>query len=392
MTAPADADSANARYLIQGGFIEREAAGIYNFLPLGYLVLRKIEQIIREEMNAVGGQEIHMPVIHPRENWIKTGRDELMDAILYRTKGHAGSEFVLGPSHEEIVTPLVKKFIQSYKDLPLAVYQIQTKFRNEPRAKSGILRGREFGMKDMYSFHATEEDLDEFYKKAIEAYLKIYRRLGLQAYVIEASGGTFTDKYSHEFSVKAIVGEDTILICEKCGFGQNEEIAKVKDRCQKCQGSLRKEKAIEAGNIFKLGTKFSKDFGLIYTDENGVSHPLTMGCYGIGVTRLMGTIVEASHDDKGIIWPESVAPFTIHLLYLGNEKEVKDACEELYKKLQAQGQEVLFDDRDESAGKKLADADLIGIPNRVLVSAKTLQKKSAEWKKRNEKESHLTPL
>lgn len=391
MTPPADADSANARFLIQGGFIEREAAGIYSYLPLGFRVLQKIEQIIREEMNAVGGQEIFMPVLHPRENWIQSGRDETMKDILYRTKGHAEHEFVLGPSHEEIVTPLAKKFIQSYKDLPFAVYQIQTKFRNEPRAKAGILRGREFGMKDMYSFHANEKDLDEYYEKVLKAYIRIYKRIGLTIYVVEASGGPFSEKFSHEFAVKTEVGEDTIRVCEACKYGQNMEVANI-SKCPKCKGILKEEKAIEAGNIFKLGTKFSEAFDLAYTDEKGVSQPVVMGCYGFGTTRLVGTIVEASHDDKGIIWPESVAPYKIHLLHLGKEQDVQTATEDLYKKLQQKGEEVLYDDREESAGKKLNDADLIGIPLRIIVSVKTLAKNSAEQKKRSEKEAKFVSL
>ncbi len=535
MNPPADADSANARFLIQAGFIEREAAGIYNFLPLGLRVLQKINQIIREEMNSVDGQEIFMPILHPRENWITTGRDETMKTILYRTKGAGGSDFVLGPSHEEIVTPLAKKFIRSYKDLPLALYQIQAKFRNEPRAKAGILRGREFGMKDMYSFHATEEDLDAYYEKAKAAYARVYERMGLEAYIVEASGGAFSDKFSHEFSVRTPVGEDTILLCEACKYAQNLEIAEalmespqgasekekplqevaakrgpsiaegeklhgiprwkilktvvykisngllgvcirgdleinqeklekflgeevrtatsqelkaaglsvgfispigldlpfiadhsvkqiqnfctgankhehdylnanlgrdfviktfahfanVALKCPKCKKPVKEEKAIEAGNIFKLGTKYSKAFGLTYADEKGEEHIITMGCYGIGSTRLMGTIVEASHDEKGIIWPASVAPYQIHLLHLGKEPEVKEAALELYNKLQRQGVEVLYDDRDESAGKKLADADLIGIPVRVLVSKKTLEKKGVEVKRRKEQKSEV---
>lgn len=535
MNAPADADSANARFLIQGGFVEREAAGIYNYLPLGWRVLRKIQQIIREEMELVDGQEISMPVLHPRENWQKTGRDETLDAILYRTKGAGDHDFVLGPSHEEIVTPLAKKFVRSYKDLPLSLFQIQAKFRNEPRAKAGILRGREFGMKDMYSFHASERDLDSYYERVKEAYLRVYERMGLKAYVVKASGGAFSDKFSHEFAVRTPAGEDTIVVCEQCHFAENLEIAEafiesppgadepekplkevaakrgpsieegvnlhnvpawkilktvvyktnggligvsirgdleinneklakfleqevrvadaadlkaaklavgfispvgvgipciadhsvkyvknfctgankpqrdllnvnlgrdfqikafahfadVQLKCPTCKRVIKEEKAIEAGNIFKLGTKYSDAFDLTYTDEQGAAHRIIMGCYGIGSTRLMGTIVEASHDEKGIIWPASIAPYQVHLLHLGKEPEVKEAALELYKKLQGQGVEVLYDDRDESAGKKLNDADLIGIPVRVLVSKKTLEKKGVEIKRRAEAKSEI---
>ena len=238
---PHDANSKNAELLTKAGFIDKLSSGIYSFLPLGLRVLHKINHIIREEMNAVGGQEILMPSLHPVENWDKTGRNETMDDILYRTKS-GDKEFVFGPSHEETVTPLVKKFVQSYKDLPLSVYQIQTKFRDEPRAKSGLLRGREFGMKDMYSFHTTEEDLDEYYEKAMEVYLNVYTRCGLEAYVIEASGGAFTDKYSHEFSIKTDAGEDTMIFCKKCKFSQNLEIAEGKfDNPTSEEGELEKE-------------------------------------------------------------------------------------------------------------------------------------------------------
>jgi prolyl-tRNA synthetase len=392
-TAPHDADSVNAKYLTQGGFIDQQAAGIYHFLPLGMRVLQKINQIIREEMNTVGGQELLMPVLHPLSLWETTGRTETMDEILYRTQGASDQDFVLGPSHEETVTPLAKKFIQSYKDLPLAVYQLQTKFRNEPRAKSGILRGREFGMKDMYSFHRDEADLDRYYEEVKEAYLKIYERLGLEAYVVEASGGAFTDKFSHEFSVVTVAGEDTILLCKKCKIAQNIEIAKQKKlNCPKCGQPLEEQKAIEAGNIFKLGTKFSKDFDLTFTDENGERKLTVMGCYGIGTTRLVGTIVEASHDEKGIIWPKSVAPYEVHLISLGKSDEVRKQAEKLYQELLSESVEVLFDDRDETAGKKFNDADLIGIPLRIVISERTLKEQSVEMKMRHEKEGKLIKL
>ncbi|MEK7524546.1 MAG: aminoacyl--tRNA ligase-related protein [Patescibacteria group bacterium] len=392
MEAPADADSANAKFLIQGGFIEREAAGIYNYLPLGMRVLTKICDIVREEMNAVDGQEIFMPVLAPRENWKQTGRDETMDPILYRTKGAGDHDFVLGPSHEEIVTPLVKKFVRSYKDLPLSVYQIQAKFRNEPRAKAGILRGREFGMKDMYSFHRDNADLDAYYERAKEAYTKVYKRLGLTAYVVEASGGAFADSHSHEFSVVTPVGEDTILVCEKCNFAQNIEIVKEgeREKCPKCKGAVVEKKAIEAGNIFKLGLKYSEAFNLTYTDENGKEVLAPMGCYGIGTTRMVGTIVEASHDEKGIIWPASVAPYQLHLVSItAGDSAMVQKADELYDMLRKKGAQVLYDDRDESTGKKLNDADLIGIPVRVIISKKSLEKGGVEVKKRNEKEAKI---
>jgi len=392
--APADADSVNAKLLSQGGYVDRLVAGVYTFLPLGLRVLKKINQIIREEMDAVGAQEIIMPSLHPIEIWKQTGRDKTMDAILFKTKGAGDHDFVFGPSHEETVTPLAAKFVQSYKDLPLCVYQIQTKFRNEPRAKSGVLRGREFGMKDMYSFHTDEADLSKYYEKVTQAYFNVFKRCGLEAYMAEASGGAFSDKVSHEFSVRTRAGEDTLLLCEKCKFARNIEIIDaskgVETVCPKCKGTLIEDKAIEAGNIFKLGTKYSTDFNLKFTDKDGKQKIVIMGCYGIGNTRLVGTIVEACHDEKGIIWPKSVAPYAVHLVTLGSvDEKVTTAAESLYKDLQNKGVEVLFDDRDESVGKKLNDADLIGIPLRVVVSKKTLEKNGLEIKKRSEAKSEI---
>lgn len=542
---PCDADSKNAVLLTQAGFIEKVAAGIYNILPLGHKVLSKIYKIIREEMNSVGGQEILMPALHPIELWQTTGRDKTMDEILYKTKGAGGKDFVMGPSHEETVTPLAAKYIQSYKDLPLSVYQIQTKFRNEPRAKSGLLRGREFGMKDMYSFHTSDEDLDTYYEEVKAAYFRVYERCGLQSYVIEASGGPFSDKYSHEFSIATPAGEDTIILCEKCGIAQNLEIAvgKIPDPdkkeekelpleeiaiergfsvadnakahnvpeykilktvvyevdgqgligvvvrgdlsisdvklenylkkrlrsaspemlkemglvqgyispvntpgkvkisfigdnsikniknfvtganafakdyrnanlgrdftvnefadlvevnrafvCTKCEKPLKEIKAVEAGNIFKLGTRFSQACGLKFTDKDGIEKPVTMGCYGIGTTRLIGTIVEAKHDDNGIIWPMSVAPYQVHLISIGNDENIIAKADDLYKNLVKSGIEVLYDDRKDSPGVKLKDADLIGIPLRLVISNRTLEKSSVEWKAREEKEASFVEM
>ncbi|MBU1992615.1 MAG: proline--tRNA ligase [Patescibacteria group bacterium] len=534
LESPHDTDSINARLLTQAGFIDKVAAGIYNLLPLGARVLAKVRQIIREEMNAIDGQEILMPTLHPIEIWQQTGRDKTMDGILYRTKGSGDKDFVLGPSHEETVTPLAVKQINSYKDLPMAVYQIQTKFRDEPRAKSGLLRGREFGMKDMYSFHTDEKDLDKYYERAKEAYFNVYKRCGLEAYIVEASGGAFTDQISHEFSILTPAGEDTILLCKKCGVAQNLEIAegnalppneddikeekmkkvpanrepsieagtklhkcepwqilktvvysvedtglvgicirgdlnvnehkleryfkkllkpgtneelkkaklyagfispigndripffadhsvrhvknwitganknkvdlvnanlgrdfRIKEfadfvevkggfKCPKCESQLEEKKAIEAGNIFKLGTKYSDAFNLQFTDKDGKKKKVIMGCYGIGSTRLIGTIVEAKHDDKGMIWPKSVAPYLVHLVALGNDEKVAKKADELYEKMKSKGIEVLYDDRDESPGKKFNDADLIGLPVRMVVSNRTLEKDGVEWKLRVE--------
>jgi prolyl-tRNA synthetase len=391
LEAPHDTDSTNARLLTQAGFIDKVGAGIYNLMPLGLRVFQKISQIIREEMDAVGGQELLMPALHPIDLWKTTGRDQTMDDVLYPTKGAGGKDFVLGPSHEETVTPMAGKFINSYKDLPFVVYQLQTKFRDEPRAKSGLLRGREFGMKDMYSFHTTKEDLDEYYEKVKEAYLNVYNRCGLKAYIVDAPGGAFTDEFTHEFSVLSPSGEDTILLCPKCSIAKNIEVVENKDeaKCTKCDGPLTEEKAIEAGNIFKLGTKYTSAFNVKYTDKDGKQKEAIMGCYGIGTTRLIGTIVEISHDEQGMIWPKSVAPYLVHLISLGKDEKVIAEADKLYDTLVEAGVEVLYDDRDESAGKKFNDADLIGLPVRLLVSGRTLEKNGVEFKLRTEKDGNL---
>jgi prolyl-tRNA synthetase len=393
-TAPADDVSINARLLEQGGFIEKTLAGVYSFLPLGFRVLQKIENIIREEMNAIGGNELLMPAMQPKENWQKTGRWDELD-VLFKVKSQHGYEVALGPTHEEIVTPLSQRIISSYRDLPQAVYQIQTKFRDEPRAKSGLLRGREFRMKDLYSFHASEEDLSNYYKVAAEAYRKIFERLGIPAVYVEASGGTFS-KFSHEFQVEIPSGEDSIQVCNSCGLGVNKEIFSDDKTCTSCgKHDYRDAKASEVGNIFELKTKYSDAFNLQYTAEDGSQKSVLMGCYGIGPSRCMGVIVEKWNDDKGIIWPEAVAPFQVHLISLaGKEGEaVLTAADRIYADLQAAGVEVLYDDRaDKSAGEKFADSDLLGIPHRIIISAKTVAENSAELKQRNQQEASLIPL
>ena len=378
--APKDETSLNAKTLIRAGFVDKVGAGIYTFLPLGIRVMEKILKVIREEINSTGGQEILMPALLPKEAWETTGRWENFDA-LFKLTGSDSREYALGATHEEAVTPLAKKFIFSYRELPFSIYQIQTKFRNEKRAKAGLLRGREFLMKDQYSFHANQEDLDRFYEEVKAAYYRIYERLGVGeiTYLTYASGGAFS-KYSHEFQTLAQAGEDHIYICDHCQIAVNREIIEEQNSCPVCgNAELREEKAIEVGNIFKLGTRFSRACNLNYTTTEGESEEVIMGCYGIGPSRLLGTIVEVYHDEKGLKWPKEIAPFQVHLLSLKSDKE----AEEIYQKLIAQGVEVLYDDRDVSAGEKFADADLIGIPERVVVSAKTLAEDSVEIKNRD---------
>jgi len=391
---PKDEESLNALLLERGGFIHRLMSGVYSYLPLGLLVLKKIEQIIREEMNAVGGQEVLMPALHPLENYIKTGRENISD--LFHTALGNGSKFVLGQSHEEVVVPLVQHYAHSYKDLPLAVYQIQTKFRNELRAKSGLFRGREFPMKDMYSFHLTEDDFEKYYDVVKKAYIKIFERAGIggKTYFTYAAGGTFS-KFSHEFQMLTPAGEDTIYTCEKCRIAVNDEIKDVHKNCPECGGALSgPKKAIEVGNIFPLKTKFSGAFGLTVKNEEGKEVPVFMGCYGIGLSRLMGAVAEVCNDQNGLIWPESVAPFSVHLVYLrSDDKNVRAEADKLYEKLTVEGTPVLYDDReDKSAGEKFAESDIIGIPVRAVVSEKTLKSASVELKGRGEKDFKLVKI
>lgn len=380
--------------LIRAGFIDQLMAGVYSFLPMGFLVLRNIENIIRENMKLLGGQEILMPVLQPKENWQKTGRWDSLD-ILFKVKGSGDKEYALGPTHEEVVSPLAKKIVFSYRDLPFYLFQIQTKFRDELRAKSGILRTKEFLMKDLYSFHANQADLDEYYEKAAKVYGKIFKELGIgkSTYRTFASGGSFS-KYSDEFQTATEAGEDTIYICRKCSAAINKEIIGEVKNCPKCgNADFDEKKSIEVGNIFKMGTKYSLPFDLKFTDKDGHDKPVIMGCYGIGLGRAMGAIVEINRDEKGIVWPKSVAPFSVHLLRIENNPKVKKETEKIYSDLQKQKIEVLYDDKqDKTAGEKFADSDLIGIPFRVVVSEKTLAKNSVEIKDRSKSKMELIKI
>ncbi len=389
---PKDEESINAQLLIRAGFVDKLMAGVYTFLPLGFRVFKKIENIIREEIIAIGGQEILMPALQPKSNWEQTKRWDTLDSLIKFTTFYTKNEYALGPTHEEVVSPLVKKFILSYKDLPAYIFQIQNKFRDEKRAKSGLLRGREFFMKDLYSFHKDEKDLDVYYEKVQKAYLKIFNRVGIGGkltYLTYASGGTFS-KYSHEFQTLTESGEDVIYVCDKCDVAVNKEIIEeLKHACPRCASkNLREEKGAEVGNIFKLKTKYSEPFGLKYRDEKGTEKDVVMGCYGLGLNRLVGVIAELFHDDGGMIWPEPVAPFKANLLSLSKDKKNKDFAEKIYKDLQSAGVEVLFDDRNDlTPGERFADADLLGIPYRLVVSDKTGS--HIEIKKRDDKKTSI---
>lgn len=395
--APSDEVSRNAELLIRGGYLYKEMAGVYTYLPLGLRVLAKIQEIIREEMNAVGGQEVSMTALQNPELWKKTNRwDDAVVDNWFKTKLKNEAELGLGFSHEEPLVHMLTGYVSSYKDLPLAVYQFQTKFRNELRAKSGILRGREFLMKDMYSFHRDQADLDAFYEKMKGVYASIFRRVGIGhlTYLTFASGGSFS-KYSHEFQTLTGAGEDTIYVDEEKAIAINKEV--YDDDTLATLGldraKLVEHKAIEVGNIFELGTRFSAPFNLSYTDEESKTHAIVMGCYGIGLGRLLGTVVEALSDDRGIIWPESVAPFRAHLLVLGEEEAVLKEAEKAYDKLAKSGIEVLFDDRAGlSAGEKFSDADLLGLPYRAVVSARSMKEGGIEVKRRTEEKGKIVSL
>jgi len=370
---PKDEQSANARFLIRGGYVQKLMAGVYTLLPLGLKTVRNIEKIVREEMNAIGSQELLMPALQPKELWDETGRWESLKGSMYQFEDSSKKPVGLGFTHEENVLQIAREHISSYKDLPLSVYQIQRKFRDEPRPKSGLLRGRDFFMKDMYSLHTSQEELDDFYTTtATEAYKKVFSRMGLEVVYTEAAGGVFTDKHTHEFQVLAENGEDTIYHCRRCNFSENKEIAKVKegDTCPGCGGTVMESRAIEVGNIFRFDDTMSQKMNVLYTDKNGKKQQMFLGSYGIGITRLLGTIVEVRHSaEASIRWPEEVTPFTVHLLALpGGESD----AEKLYGNLVEKGVSVLYDDRaNVSAGVKFADADFVGAPKRAIVGGKT---------------------
>ena len=374
--APKDEMAKNANLLIRAGYISKEMAGVYSYLPLGLRVLRRVENIIRKEMEEIEAQEVLLSSLQNKEIWEKTNRwsDEEVDNW-FKTKFKNDSEVGLAFTHEEPLTNLLTEHINSYKDLPFSVFQIQNKFRNEERAKSGLLRTREFLMKDLYSFSRDETEHLKFYEKMKKVYAKIFKEVGLSGALLTfASGGSFS-KFSHEFQVVSEAGEDTIFVDKKKNIAVNKEVYsdEVLNELGFSKEDLREEKSIEVGNIFSLGTKFSEPLNLFYSDEKGNKKPAVMGSYGIGLGRLMATVAETLSDEKGLIWPESIAPFQIHLMSIGDDKQAKKEAEKIYQEMQKKGFEVLFDDRDVSAGEKFNDSDLLGIPFRALISKKTLE-------------------
>lgn len=393
-TAPADEVARNAQLLIRAGFIHKEMAGVYAYLPLGLRVMENIKKIVREEMDSIGGQEVMMTALQPKEIFQKTDRwDDVKVDNWFKTKLANGTELGLGLTHEEPIVDALSAYVNSYKDLPIYVYQIQNKFRNELRAKSGLLRGREFVMKDMYSLARTQEEHDDLYERAAVAYHRIYERLGIGdiTYRTAADGGIFTKRFSDEFQTLSDIGEDTIYVDEEKRIAINEEVYNDENiaKLGLDKSKLVQKKAIEVGNIFPLESKYTDALDVYYTDENGQKQSIIMGCYGVGISRLMGVLAEHFADDKGLVWPENVAPYKVYLVSIG---DVTEQADELYKKLEAAGVSVLFDDRNERPGAKFADAELIGLPYRVTISGRLIEDGKLELTHRNGGETELLTL
>lgn len=402
---PADAEVVSHQLMLRGGFIRKLASGIYNYLPLGYRVIKKVEDIVRQEMDAVGAQELLMPAVQPAKLWQESGRWQEYGRELLRIKDRHDNEFCFGPTHEEIITDIVRKNVRSYRQLPLALYQIQTKFRDETRPRFGLMRGREFIMKDCYSFDRSEVEAKKSYQNYYEAYKKIFVRCGLKFRAVEAVTGVIGGSLSHEFQVLADSGEDAIVSCSQCDYAANVEKAefKEKEKCGRCnKGSMEAHRGIEVGQVFYLGDKYSKTLKAHFLDEDGTEKPFVMGCYGIGIGRTAAAAIEQNHDEHGIKWPVGIAPYSVVVLNLGEDAVVKNAAEKIYRDFLALGVDALWDDRDERAGVKFNDMDLIGIPFQVVVGKRGLEKGEVEVKTRatNQKEvvkiadvvSHLKKL
>lgn len=368
----ADAVLASHRLLVQAGLIKQVAAGMYSLSPIGYRAVRRIEQLLREEMDAIGGQEILMPILQPAALWRESGRLDGIDQELVRLQDRSGQQMVLAMTHEEAVTDMARHYIHSYRQLPMMAYQIQTKVRDEARPRGGLVRLREFLMKDAYSFHADSGSLDAFYEEMITAYESFYRRAGIDVLKVDSDTGVMGGGSAHEFMLVTDGGEDTLIVCPPCDYAANKEVAAAGpgQSCAHCGGTLQAVRGIEVGNIFKLGTKYSYSMKAEYTDADGHRQPLVMGCYGIGISRMLAAIIEQNHDDKGIVWPTSVAPFAFHLVAVGNDEDVVHTAASVYTELGAD--HVLYDDRNTTPGVKFMDADLLGLPTRLTVSRRSL--------------------
>ncbi len=368
--SPKDAEAVSHRFLLRGGFVRPLSSGVYQFLPMGLRVLRKIETIVREEMDRAGAQELLLPALHPRELWERTGRWATYGDDMMKVKDRTGREFGLGPTHEEVITNLVSQEIHSYQDLPKLLYQIQVKFRDEPRPRFGLLRCKEFLMKDCYSFHTSREDAEKTYAVMKSSYETIFSRIGIPFFAVKADPGLIGGNLSHEFIMPAESGEDVVAVCETCSYADHVEGEEAVARpCPSCQRPMRSVRGMELGHIFFLGTKYSEKLDAVYLDRDGARRPVVMGCYGIGVSRLISAVVESRHDELGMKWPVSVAPYRVQILVTMMDKpDVVSAAEQVYRDLSAQFPgDVLLDDRDVRAGVKFHDADLIGVPVRAVI-------------------------
>jgi len=381
---PIGTEAVSHQLLLRAGLVHMLTSGVYSYLPLGLKVLRKVETIINEEMNAIGARELLMPCLQPMDLWKKTGRDETLKDVMIQFKDKKGRSMCLGPTHEEIITDLVKSHVQSYKQLPVVLYQIQTKFRDEMRPRFGIVRACEFLMKDAYSFDADQQGLEKNYQLMYEAYQKIFIRCGLDVVSVGADSGAMGGDVSHEFMVPADIGEDQVLRCPSCGYAQGSKESEAQGKCPKCQKeNLVKTPAIEIGHIFQLGTKYTKALDLNFLDEKGQKKTVIMGCYGIGVSRLIATIIEKNNDKAGIIWPKEVSPFDVQILPLQtDDPQLMAVANDCYADLARSGLDVFMDDRNESPGRKFNDADLIGIPYRIIIGKRMLADKKVEIKSR----------
>jgi prolyl-tRNA synthetase len=382
---PQEAESASHKLLLRAGLIRMLLAGVYSYLPLGLKVLNNIQRIIRQEMDSCGASELLLPALQPQELWIRSGRDKDMGEVMIKFIDRRGRNICLGPTHEEVITDLVKNHISSYRQLPLILYQIQTKFRDEIRPRFSIVRACEFIMKDAYSFDRDEAGLDKNYKAMHKAYQRIFKRCGLNFLTVEADPGVMGGSISHEFMVPAESGEDIVLLCPKCkltkAFKEEETL------CPKCNSKFEKINSIEVGHIFQLGTKYTKTLGANFLDADGKLKPIIMGCYGIGVSRLIAAIIEQNHDEGGIIWPKEISPYKVIILPLDvTDKKIMKKALDIYKELKLDGIQTLFDDRDERAGSKFKDADLIGVMLQIIIGKESLKKNTLELKiRRNHK-------
>ena len=390
--APSEAEISSHKLMLRAGLVRKLAAGIYIFMPLGLKVLRKIENIVREEMDASGALELLMPTLQPEQLWQESGRWDKMGKEMMKVQDRHKRQFGLGPTHEEIVTDIIRKEVKSYKQLPVTLYQIQTKFRDEIRPRFGVIRAREFIMKDAYSFDRDIEGLNRNYKKMYDAYCKIFDRCALKYQIVEAESGIMGGDISHEFMALADSGEDTIVLCPSCGYSASMEKAEG-DKCPKCASRMKIKKGIELGHIFKLGTKYSKSMGAEFLDKNGKKKTIVMGCYGIGISRIIAAVIEQNNDEHGIIWPKSIAPYQVEILPVNvNDNETMQIARNLYKKFLSEEIEVIIDDRNERPGIKFKDADLIGIPIRITISSKKAKDNIVEIHKRDTGENKLVNI